>query len=65
MGADPIRQRLAPTRLAVRKARCSQHRDKNLRKPHLARRGIGDAKLLAGIIDKHLVARPVLLAHDR
>ena len=58
MGANPIGQRLGPTRLAVGETRGAQDRDKNFRKPHRPRCRVGDAKLFTGIIDEDLVARP-------
>ena len=61
MSADPVRQRLAPGRFAVCKARRPKYRHEDLCKPHVARCGIRDAELFAGIIDEYLVARPVFL----
>ena len=63
--ADPVRQRLRPGYLCVRVVRRAQHGDEDLRHPNLAAQRIADLLPLARIVDEHLVASDVVLAHDR
>jgi hypothetical protein len=64
MGADPVGKRLRPTRLGIGEVRGAQHRDKDLRRSHLAGQPVDDHRhRVAGIIDKQLVAAGMGLPH--
>jgi hypothetical protein len=65
MGADPVRQRLAPRRLGAGEAGSAQHRHEDLGLPHYAGGGIDDQHALAGIVDEHLIVGSMVLAHHR
>ena len=65
MGRDPIRQLLAPYRLGVCEARCTQDSDKNLYRDDLAGEAIDDLAGAAGEIDKQLLASDMGQAHGR
>jgi hypothetical protein len=65
MRADPVRQRLGPGRLRVGVAGGAEHRDEDLDLADFAGRKIDDAELLARVVNKHLVAGDVRLAHHR
>jgi hypothetical protein len=65
MRLDPVRQRLRPGRFGVGVIRGAQHCDEDLGVAHLAGRRIDDGDLLAGVVDEHLVAGDVVLAHHR
>jgi hypothetical protein len=64
VGADPIAQRLRPSRLDVGEARSAHHRDEDLRLAHLAGQPVDNHRHgVAGVIDEQLVAAHVGLAH--
>ena len=63
--ADPVRQRLGPGRLGISEVRGTEHGHEDLRLADLARVWIDDGDLLAGIVDKDLVAGDVILPHAR
>ena len=63
MAAQPVRQRLAAGRLGEGVVRSTQHRHEDLRRPELAGAGVDHRHGLAGIVDKQLLAGPVVLAH--
>ena len=65
MRADPVRQRLREGRLGIGVAGGAEHADEDLGVVHNARAGIDDCNPLARIIDEHLVAGHMMLAHDR
>ena len=65
MGPDPIGQRLGPGRLGIGVIRGPEHGDEDLGFAHHTRLGIDDPDLLARVIDEHLVAGGVVLAHHR
>ena len=65
MGPDPIRQRLGPGGLGIGVVRRPEHGDEDLGFAHDTRLGIDDPDLLARVIDEHLVAGGVVLAHHR
>jgi hypothetical protein len=65
MGADPVRQRLAPACLGIGVVRGAEHPDEDLGGPDLAGRAGDDGDGLARIVDEHLVAGRVLLAQHR
>ena len=65
MGSAPVRQLLGPSRLGIGQVRGAQHRDEDLCLPHFAGQRVDDGELLAGVIDKHLVAGDMVLAHGR
>jgi hypothetical protein len=65
MRADPVRQLLRPGRLRIGQVGSAEHADENLGFVDFARARIGNADLLAGIIDENLFARLMALAHGR
>jgi hypothetical protein len=65
MRLDPVRQGLRPGRLGVGVVGRAQHRDEDLGIAYLTGRGIDNADLLARVVDEHLVAGHVMLAHHR
>src|SRR6266446_4916273 len=65
MCRDPIRQLLAPYRLGVCEARCTQDSDKNLYRYDLTGEAIDDLASAAGEVDKQLLAGDMGLAHRR
>ena len=65
MGADPVRQRLGPTRFRVGVVRRAERRDKNARTMLGARDGIKYRDGIAGPIDEQLLAGHMRLAHRR
>ncbi len=65
MRLDPVRQRLRPGRFGVGVVGGAQHRDEDLGVAYLAGDPIDDADLLARVVDEHLVAGHVVLAHHR
>ncbi|MGY3409918.1 hypothetical protein ACVWZV_006031 [Bradyrhizobium sp. GM5.1] len=65
MGLDPVRKCLRPGRLGVGVIRGAKHRDEDLRVAHNPGFAINDHDLLAGVIDKDLVAGRMVLPHRR
>ena len=63
MRADPVRQGLAPGYLREGVARRTQHAEEDLRLADLASLAVDDRQRLAGIVDEHLVAGDMVLAH--
>ena len=65
MGADPVGQRLREARRGIGVAGSTKYTDEDLGVAHNAGAGIDDGNPLARIIDKHLVASHMMLAHHR
>jgi len=65
MGADPVRQRLAPARLGIGHVRCAHHRNKELCGPRRAGRQVDHRHRRAGVIDEHSLPGDMALAHHR
>src|SRR5258705_8799016 len=65
MCSDPVRESLRPGCFRVGVIGCTEHSDKYLCIAHLASHWIGNRKLLARVIDEHLFAGNVMLAHHR
>lgn len=65
MGLDPVRKCLRPGRLGVGVIRGAKHGDEDLRVAHNPGCAINDHDLLAGVIDKDLVAGRMVLPHRR
>lgn len=63
MGAQEVRQTLAPGGLAVGIAGSPQHRHKNLRLPDLSGARVHDRNRRPGIINEEFFARHMLLPH--
>jgi hypothetical protein len=63
--ADPIGQRLAPARLDIGVVGGAEHSDEELRRADLASNPVDDRHRLAGVVDEHLVAGDMVLAHRR
>jgi hypothetical protein len=65
MRADPILQSLCPAHLGVGVVRGAEHGDEELCRANLAGPSVDNRHRLAGIVDEHLVAGHVMLAHRR
>lgn len=65
MRADPVGERLRPSRLRIGEAGCAEHRHEDLCLADLTGLAINNRDLLAGIVDEDLVAGRMLLAHRR
>ena len=65
MGADPIRQRLAPARFGVSEVRRPEGCDEDASAPFLTGRRIGHADRVSGPVDEQLLARHMRLPHRR
>ena len=65
MRADPVGQRLRPTRLGVRVAGGTHHGDEDLRCSDLAGAPVEQFDRLPGIVDEHAFAGRVRLPHGR
>ena len=63
MRGDPVGQRLRPGRLGVGVVRRPQHRDEDLRLAKLSGVAVHHPDRVPGVVDEHLLARTVLLAH--
>ena len=63
--ANPVRQGLCRGRLGVGVAGGAQHRDEDLRRPHLPGRPINHVDRLSGIVDKQPLAGRMDLPHRR
>src|SRR5262245_5031290 len=63
--ANPIEQRLRPRGFRKRVRTGTQYSDEQLSRDNLAGHPIRDLELRAGVIDEHLLARDVRLAHRR
>ena len=61
--ADPVGQRLRPTRLGIGVVRCAEHGDEDLGWAQLPGSGIDNRHGLAAIVEKELFAGKVHLAH--
>src|SRR5690606_12642809 len=64
MRADPVRQRLRPSRFGERVARGAEHGDEDFRFLDLAGAPIDDRRLLSGVVDEQRLAGAVVLPHD-
>src|SRR3984885_10442854 len=60
-----VRQALRPGSVGVSEVGRTEHRDEELRRPHLAGQRVDDRHLLAGIVDERLIAGYMGLAHRR
>ena len=65
VGADPVRQRLAPGGLGVDEARCAEHGDEDLGTLDLAGRRVDHLHGVTGEVDEQPLARDVHLAQRR
>jgi hypothetical protein len=63
VAADPIRHRLRARRLRVREIARAQHRDEELDLRYFPSLSVDDAWLLARVVDKEFLARPMHLPH--
>ena len=63
--ADPIAQALRPGGLGIGVARRAEHGDEQLRRHHLAGRGVDHRERRAGVIDEQALAGDVALPHGR
>jgi hypothetical protein len=65
MGADPVCQIPRPGSFGISVVAGAQHRHKDGGGPSFAARGIDDFNGVAGVIDEHFLAGPVILPqHD-
>ncbi len=65
VGADPVRQPLAPAGLGVGVVRRAEHGDEHMRPPFLAGRPVEHRHGVAGVVDEQLLAGDMGLAHRR
>ena len=63
MAADPVRQRLRPTRLGIGEVGRAQHRHEHRRPPDLARGAVDHLRRLPGVVDEQPLTRRVGLPH--
>ena len=65
MGADPVGQGLTPGGLGIGVITGAQHGHKHLSVPNLTGSSVHDGERLAAVVNKQLIAGPVLLAHGK
>lgn len=65
VAVDPVAHLLGPGRITERQARAAHHRDEQVGRPDLASLAVYHRHLVAGVVDKQLLAAAVILPHGQ